>query len=501
MADRLGAIPVVSLEMVQQSIMRARLEANAARKQEACRRLDYYKGDQLDHLDRVLREQFKHPDKLRLQKQFTNVVRRIINEVSVVYKNPPQRRLMRAGNPVDGPAAEAYQKMLEGARMDAVLKKANRYTNLLCTIGVQVVWRNDRVELDILTPDILNVVQDPRDPTVAAGVIIEQTFADTVALEGPGNPYGARKLFIAWTPAEHQVFDDQATVRSDLANAEGANPYALIPIVWFRNEHPDGFFWNEGGQDLMNAQDAINVKLTYLNQLLKMQAFSIPVLVGTAPKGGITIDPSVYLEIPLADSIDKGQPDFKFVSPNPKIAEVLEAMKEDVRRICDDWGLSPESFKLSGTPSSGLSLKIQNVRLLERREDDVQLYADYEKELFKIMRVVHNVHAAGKSKIPEDAELSINFAELSFPEDPAAEDQRWVTRIGQNVASRAQWLMAIDSDIKTEEEAIARLEEIAEVNRKTRGSSMADPAELGKALNGKEEEKPEPGAEDEEAPE
>jgi hypothetical protein len=481
MAESLGAIPVVTLELIQQSIMRARLAANADRKLEACKRLDYYKGDQLGHLDDVLREQFAHPEKLRLQKQFTNVVRRIINEVSVVYKRPPQRRLMRAGKPVEGPAAEAFQKLYEGARADAVMKKANRYTNLLQTIGLQVVWRNDRVELDILTPDILNVVQDPRDPTVAAAVVIEQAFADTVALEGPSNPYGARKLYIAWTPERHQVFDDQGTMRSDLANDAGNNPYKHIPIVWLRNEFPDGYFWNEGGQDLMNAQDAINVKLTYLNQLLKMQAFSIPVLVGEAPKGGITIDPSVYLEIPLADSVDRGQPDFKFVSPNPKIAEVLEAFKEDVRRICDDWGLSPESFKLSGTPSSGLSLKIQNIRLLERREDDVQLYADYERELFRVMRAVHNAHADSKQKLPEDAEIAVNFAELDFPEDPAAEDQRWVTRINQNVANRAQWLRAIDPDIKTDEEAEKRLKQNAELNSRTRGGFGA-PGDLEKAL-------------------
>lgn len=474
--------PQIGLGLIQNSIQRAKLASNQARKDEACKRIDYYKGDQLGHLENILARQFAHPERLKLQMQFSNITRRIINEVSVVYKRPAQRRLMLGGSPIEGPKAEAYQKMLEDARIDAVLKKVNRYANLLNTILVQAVWRNERVELDILTPDMVNVVQDAKDPTRASAVIIEQTYPDTVTLEGPGNPYGARRLFIAWTAEQHQVYDEQGRARPDMANEDGVNPYGLIPMAVFRDAYPDGFFWNEGAADLINAQESINVKLTELNSLIKMQSFSIPVIIGQGPVGGITIDPSNYLEIPLADAIDKGQPDFKFVSPDPKIKDLLEAISEDVRRIADDWGLSMDSFKLSGSPSSGLSLKLQNVRLIERREDDVALYRDYEKDLFRVMRAVHNAHAAPADAIPEDAELSVNFAELEFPEDPAAEDARWITRINQGVASRAQWIMAIDSDIKTEEEAEERILENQEFNARTRGASVSDPAAMAAAL-------------------
>ena len=499
MPEYLGAIPIVTLDLIRESIMRSRLSANSARKTEACKRIDYYKGDQLVHLDKVLSSQFSHPDRLRLQKNFSNITRRVINEVSVVYKRSPQRTLSVKGVKLEGPRAEAYQKLLEGARIDSVLKKVNRYTNLLNTIGVQAVWRNDRVELDILTPDILNVVQDAKDPTCASAVIIEQSYADTVALEGPNNPFGASKLYIAWTADQHQVFDEQGRERGDLANAGGTNPYKMIPIAWFRDEYPDGYFWNDGSADLINAQETLNVQLTELNQLIKMQSFSIPVIIGEAPTGGVTVDPSNFISIPLGDAAaGKGQPDFKFVTPSPKINDLLEAIRETVRRIADDWGLSMDSFKLSGSPASGLSLKLSNVRLIERREDDVSLYQDYEKELFKVMRAVHNANSKQAEKIPEDAELSINFAELEFPEDPTAEDARWITRINQNVRSRAQWLMSIDSDVKTEEEAEKILKKNSELNARTRSALPgADPKDLMNALTGKGDEKdgkPKPGA-------
>jgi len=293
MPEYFGAIPIVTLDMIRDSIMRARLSANSARKEEAAKRIDYYQGEQLSHLHDVLKRQFKHPERLRLQPSFSNLTRRIINEVSVVYKRSPTRFLTgKDGKRIEGPKSDIFVEMYEGARADSVLKKVNRYTNLLNTILVQAVWRNERVELDIITPDIVNVVQDAIDPTRASAIIIEQSYADTVALEGPQNPFGASKLMIAWTKDDHMVFDEQGRARPELANEEGTNPYGILPFVVFRDAYPDSYFWNTGTDDLICAQDTLNVQLTELNQLVKMQSFSIPVIIGDAPPEGVTVDPS-----------------------------------------------------------------------------------------------------------------------------------------------------------------------------------------------------------------
>ena len=468
MADYLGAIPILSMQLIQESIMRDRLSSNDNRKTEATRRLDYYSGDQLPLLSQVLNKQFSHPERLKLQLQFSNITKRIIDDVSTIYKKEPGRHLIDADDrAVDDKNADNYDKMLAESSIDIVLKLANRYTNLLNTVGVMAVWRNERVELDILTPDILNVVQDPKDPTRASAVIIEQSFADTVALDAPQNPYGANKLYIVWTSTDHMVFDSQGKPLPALANEQGVNPYGVIPIAWFRDAHPCGWFWNEGTQDLMNAQDSINVKLTELNQLIKMQSFSIPVIIGEAPEGAVSVDPSNFITIPLAQKIDQGQPDFKFVSPDPKIQDLLEVIRDEVARIADAWSLNPAAFKLQGSAQSGLSLKLQNVRLLERRENDIALYRQYEKNLFRVMRSVWNAHVTPAMAISEDLDISVNFSEMDFPEDPAAEDARWITHVSNNIKSKAEWLMSVDPDIKTKDEAEKRLAENSKINKDT----------------------------------
>ena len=493
MADQIGAIPVLSLTLIQQSIMRARLSANDNRKVEAAKRLDYYKGNQLHHLDAILNGQFAHPSRLKLQKQFSNIVRPIIDQVSMLYKRPPLRKLMRAGAEVDGPIADLYGDLQRNANMDAVMRTVNRYTNLLQTVAVMAVWRNERVELDILTPDILNVVQDPKDPTKAAAVIIEQAYGDSVALDDQANPYGVRKLYIVWTPQDHAVFNEQGTFMSELSNEERVNPYGLIPAAFFRDDLALGEFWGEGGDELVNAQEAINVKLTELNQLIKLQSFSIPVFVGDAPPEGITVDPSNFISIPLGDATGRGQPDFKFVSPDPKIGDLLGVIKEEVSRIAISYGISPEQFRLSGSPASGFALQVLNQRIDDKRENDAAIYRDAERDLFNAMRAVWNAHNPPARAIPEDVELTVDFTENEAPQDPAAEDARWLVRINNGIKSRADWLMAVDPDIKTKDEAIARLAENDAINAKTRRAS--DVSGMAKALGIGAE--PESEAEDE----
>ena len=472
--EHLGAIPIITRQILQESIMRGKMAANDERKREASKRLDLYKGEQLLHVEDALKKQFAHPERIRLQTEFTNIVKPIINQVSVVYKKPAIRQLKnKAGDPLEGSGADAYSDMVTKSRLDAMLKTVNRRATLLNTVGVQAVWNEelDGVRLDIWTPELLNVVQDPKDPTKAAAVIMEQSFQDTVTDSVQENAWGSKNLFITWTPDFHMVFDANARAIPELANEDGENPYGIIPVAWFRDDWPERMFWNEGTDDLINAQIQVNVKITELNNLIKMQSFSVPVIIGDNPKGNVSVDPSNFISIPLSDASQHGTPDFKFVSPDPKIAELIDAIKESITRIAFNWGISPDQFRLSGTPSSGFALRLQNLRLIERRQDDVDLYAVWEQDLFNVMRTVWNTHVQASRKIPEDAVMAINFAELDFSEDPMLEARHWDELIRAGVKNRAQWQMSIDHDIKTVDEAVERIKENREINQRTAGPS------------------------------
>ena len=128
------------------------------------------------------------------------------------------------------------------------------------------------------------------------------------------------------------VLDHKGRAVPERAKKEGEHPYGLIPMAFFRDDGPERTFWNAGTDDLINAQIMINVKITELNNLIKMQKFSIPVIIGDNPKGNVSVDPSNFISIPLADSSQSCTPDFKFVTPDPKIRDLLTTSREAITR-------------------------------------------------------------------------------------------------------------------------------------------------------------------------
>lgn len=487
MAENIGMVPLLSLSMIQESIMGAKLDYNSERKREARKRLDYYSGDQRRHTDDVMRAQFQNPERMRLQLEFSNITREIVDQVSMLYKKPAKRTLLVGGKPVSDEIAARYAEMTRVSQLDSVMKRVNRFTTLLNTVGVQVAWRKDCLCLDILTPDLVDVAQDPWDPTTAVAVLIYRSFYNTMSWDKAVNPYTDKILVVAWTAEQHMVFDNMGRRQPQLANDQGVNPYGMIPVAWFRDAHPMGCFFNDGSYDLVQAQESLNIKLTELNYLLKMQAFSVPVIIQDDTPGTVTIDPSVFVHIPLKSIPGAGQPDFKFVSPDPKVNELLEAIRDMTVRTARSWGISPDAFKLVGSATSGFALRMQNMRLLERREDDADIYAVAEQNLFRVMRAVWNAHSPEGAKIPEEAELSVDFTEPVFPEDPDAEQRRWESLVRQGLKSKADWLMEIDPDVKTLEEAEEKLRKNMEINARVAGSAPAPSEALNGLVDGEEE--------------
>ena len=154
----------LSMDKIQSSLHGARLDANNTRKLEAEKRLDYYWGDQARHLEDLLKQQFKNPERMLLQLEFSNITKEIIDQVSMVYKSHPNRVLLLNGEPAPEAQEKIYSEMLRQTNIDALMKVVNRFTNLLNTVGVQVVWRDNQLQLDVITPDTFDVIQDPMLP-------------------------------------------------------------------------------------------------------------------------------------------------------------------------------------------------------------------------------------------------------------------------------------------------------------------------------------------------
>lgn len=125
-------------------------QVTTQRKNEAIKRTDYYHSDQDQYTLEHMATWMSEPDKLRpLQ---INLVRKVIDNLAIVYFKPAKRSI--EGTERDG---QLFADIAKGAALDMTLKQASKFTKLHKTALLRVVWRNGKLEVDILTPDIVDV--------------------------------------------------------------------------------------------------------------------------------------------------------------------------------------------------------------------------------------------------------------------------------------------------------------------------------------------------------
>ncbi len=399
-------------------------------KRDIIKRLDYYYDRQLTYLQDMISTQFAHTDPLSLQPHFFNIVKPIVNETAMIYRSGARRSLIRDSNkPVGAKLTKLWTFIQQKTRYETIMKTANRHVKLCRNVLIKPSFRYNSIKLDILTPNLVDVLVDDNDPTEP----------DVIAYARPLSQYEDN-----WTLDNHYVIHYwdknrylRLSARGDIivnpGNRNGINPYDVLPFVRFTDELPHESFFVQGGDDLIIAQDNINIKLTQLNYLVKMQTFSVPILIGYRGPEQITISPGKPLIIPLGMIGDQGSPDFRFESPDPQIKELITLLEHEIMRIFRAYGVSNADFSLRGGVKSGFALVMENLKLLESRENELPFFEDAEEELFEVIKKVWNYHAPflpannqfSGVTFPEDIHLKVTVNDISLPQPQGEELAEW----------------------------------------------------------------------------
>lgn len=410
--------------------------ANQARKIETAKRLNFYHDEQLERLDEQLAELFSEPEKMI--KLELNIIKKIINNLAQVYREPPTRTL-EGGSEAD---TKLYAEILEGCSFDVKLKQASRYTKLLKTVLVKVVYRNDRLDLDILTGNLLDVVTGDTPETLEK--VLTTMYGNSEKIEDV--------TYSLWSADTFQRLNWKGDVID-----EAENPYKVLPFLpVFDFMPPSSAFWLPGGSDIISLQEAINIKLTDLIYLIQQQSFGVGYIKGSTGGANLKVDPGSLCEISENGEIG-------FVSQKAEIEKVVEAIDKLIKWGCVSNGLSAASMSTDPQKQSGISKAWDNKELSEMRLDDVSLWRSYEKQLFNLIRVVWNVHS--KKKLSENAVLKIDFADPQAKLDAKTQAESDDLKIAQGVLSPVDVLLRDDPDIPDRETAINILLKIKEENR------------------------------------
>jgi hypothetical protein len=121
-------------------------------------------------------------------------------------------------------------------------------------------------------------------------------------------------------------------------------------------------------------------------------------------------------------------------------------------------------WSIDGSAPSGFSLLVQNIDLLESREDDIEYAESYEKEIYDVIQVQDDILGLG-NKLPvrdKNNKLYVDFQEVNFPVNAAEEREKWDWEIEKNAKTIVDYIQS-DQGL-TDEEAMERYEENKKIN-------------------------------------
>lgn len=410
--------------------------ASLTRKEETAKRLDLYHDAQLDHLEAKLNQLFSDPSSM--VQVCLNITKKVISNLSQIYREAPLRAI--EGTDQD---KTLYAEIVESMALDVKLKQASRYAKLLKTILLRPVWRNERLDLDILTGNILDV-ECGETPEILSKVLVTD-YGTSDKIE--------EVEYSFWTPETWQRLDYRGQVKE-----EAANPYGVLPfLAIFDYPPPSSSFWLPGGDDLISLQEAVNLKLTDLLYLLSTQSFGVGYIKGGQGGGSLRVDPGALVELQENGEIG-------FANQQARIEEVVGAIDKLIKWGCVSHGLSAASMSTDPQEASGLSKLIDTRELKEVRSEDVALWRSYEKRLFSLTRTVWNAHNPTK-KLSESATLKVDFADPRPETDPKSQAEAWEKLLSFGVISPVDIALERNPDLKNREEALAYLLTIEQENR------------------------------------
>lgn len=432
--------------MMQRMRYELSLAANITRQENAEKAIDYYNGKQLEHLNDVLALQFSDPASLKLQLGIDNLTRFVADEISRVFDSPPTLACENARG----------QELLDSLTADGVLavtlKVAEVYANLTQVCALYVWWdeRTQSIRTTPIPSSSLFVAQRQEDPTEAEAVVFVRELTDTIS----GTD---QTQYVHWDDESHFVFDKDGVYYAPSAtNPDKVNPYGIIPFAFMRDQLAVSAFFGTQDETLLNAQERLNVILTEINQLMKYQSFSQPVISGIDSKTPIVVDPSRPIRIPPSLR-DETPGDFRFVTPASKVDDLIKAANELIRNVTARYGISIQALEDGGKVLSGASQKVANARLDRRRIDSIPLARMTMLQWWEVVKRINNTHQP-QAQIPLDAELIVDFPEPVYPEDAFSSLINDEKRINLGLVSPIDLIMRDNPDL-SREQAVAKYNE------------------------------------------
>jgi len=398
--------------IIQDSIKELKLHNAKKREDHIEKLLDYYNGnDTAQYISKM----FSAAAFSEIPPVETNITRKLINKMSRIYTIGANRNV---GDKYDS------LTILKATRM----KHIERMTRLCGTIATRVVWNEGETPYYDYRPVYFFHVFFDNDPFVPSAITYPmlQPVEDTSQVQ---------KLMYAYWDAERYVhMDEDGNVIDEIPHS-----YGVLPFVFTHRENQTDSFYVEGANDIINANEHVNIAMTEMQLGLRFQMFGQPVMVGAEMGNKQRTGSDVTLELPEGSTYD-------IVAPQGNVEGVIENIKFLVELVAQNNHLWVQWSEQGGEVPSGISLMIKDLERTEDYQDDLALWKMYEEEFYIVERQIASSFGVS---LPSD--LGLDFKEPEYPK--TVQDQiLWDKhRLEMNLIDEVGLLMEYNQDLTLEQ--------------------------------------------------
>ena len=408
-----------------------------------------------------------------------NITKFIIDKISLLYKKPPDRKMYLPG---DRETAEGDQDKNEEAiqnwisynpSFNVYMKYAERYKNLMHKIlfrpfinpmkkewqfFIETYFRPHFWELDPRNPYAYSIKMDRNMEEFKADKIDQEWWL-----------YMSPNEMFFYQPATGKKKTDFRTATGKPMDYNGVNPYGILPFVEMRKRPPITQWGSAGAIDLVDTNQQINVAINTIHLAIQYQSFGIIYKKGKQEDDSetIKISPFVVNEVDLEESLES-------ITLNPDFINAFNAVEKHVQAIAKIYGVNL-NFAIEASPVSGVSLMIQNIDLLENRENDIDLAIMQENSIFNVIRTMQKIHKSELPKneiiLPDKYMVSLDFKEMDFPVNIDDKLKEKEFNLKYNLTNPIRMMMEKNPDL-TKEKAEEELAENIETNSRYRNQRL-----------------------------
>lgn len=454
--------PFATLPLLAKDLLKSPVEI--ARKAEANKRvkllLDDKNGILQSLIDRVFDEQ-------AVKSRFNKFIRvaksqspfkRVVNLISrPVYATPPVRTVRPSAAQGDFETIAAESRMND--RLDLVTHLANGCNHAL--LYPRYTPSLERVEIDVLTPNMVSVLPNPESPLTALAVIYDYP----VSRDGRTVCYS-----IYVDDAETFTLDENGMLVPGSRRDHG---YRRMPFVWAHRTERFGTFWDStSGDDLVSADEQCSLLVLLSMRLLKTQGFNQLLVSGDT--ANVAKDQVLDEENALVAGEGVSISQLPTKTDASHYLAMLEATKRDAAA---NRGVSLNRLNEVGSGTEA------EQGLLEERAEAVKMMLRVEMDLFDVIKMISVDRGL---PIDEDATMVIDFPELEGSYDRKTELEIADTERKAGLRNFLDDIKRKNPEIRDDAEAMLEFKRNIEINteaykllRELNLSSNADAEKVG----------------------